>query len=245
MADNSPKFEPAAVNSATQPSVAVVIPVFNRPEPLIEAVLSVRNQGDIQPRIVLVDDASTDGRTPAVVAELSQSDLLIDAVHLQMNSGPGTARNRGVEACDEELIAFLDSDDLMAPGRLDNQHAYLLANRSHQAIVGRLKHYIDPDVVAPEAMLREGIASGDEALYVMTIMIRRSTFTALGGFDEDFRFAEDLDLMTRLRASFLVGEVDEVFTIRRILGDNLSYDTAAIKSSLFQLLRKRNGAGPL
>lgn len=231
-------------SSGSTPSVAVIVPVFNRPTPLAEAVQSIREQGRVQATVVIVDDASDDGQTPAVIDRLVRSDPRVTTIRLPLNRGPAAARNRGVEVCDDELITFLDSDDLMTPNRLDHQLEYLLKNRSQQALVGRLRHHIDPEVEIPEAMKQKEISSGDEALYPMTLMIWRDTFNALGGFDEDFRFGEDVDLITRLCDDFSMGKVDDVYTVRRILGDNLSYDAEAMRRSLFQLLRKKGLAKP-
>ncbi|HZQ39551.1 MAG TPA: glycosyltransferase family A protein, partial [Rhizomicrobium sp.] len=109
-----------------RPFFSVVIPVFNRAEPLRRAIESVRAQTFQDFEIVVVDDGSTDN--PRAVVE-SFAD---DRIHYwrQPNAGGGAARNRGIDEARGELVAFLDSDDVFLPHHLESMHALLAGTRN-------------------------------------------------------------------------------------------------------------------
>jgi glycosyltransferase involved in cell wall biosynthesis len=100
--------------------VSTVIPVYNRPEMLRQAVASVLTQTWRSLEIIIVDDGSTDD-TPTVAVELSvRHPKIIRVVH-QQNAGPGAARQAGFEASNGEFVQFLDSDCLLLPKKFELQ----------------------------------------------------------------------------------------------------------------------------
>lgn len=101
------------------PRVSVLIPTWNREEYLGEAIESVLAQTYRDFEIVVVDDGSTDG-TAELVKRYDQVRYV-----WQPHSGIPAARNRALEEARGELIAWLDSDDLYAPTKLEKQVAYL------------------------------------------------------------------------------------------------------------------------
>ena len=104
--------------------VSTIIPVYNRPEFLCDAVESVERQSYLRVEIVIVDDGSTDGTLAAAQLLKSNSAIPIKVIH-QSNFGPGVARQTGLEASRGEFIQFLDSDDLLLPGKFAAQVAEL------------------------------------------------------------------------------------------------------------------------
>lgn len=104
--------------------VSVVIPVFNRPALLAETVQSVYQQTYRCVEIIIVNDGSTD-HTGAVADDLRRDAVLPIRVLHQSNSGPGVARQKGLEQACGEYIQFLDSDDLLYPGKFAAQVAAL------------------------------------------------------------------------------------------------------------------------
>lgn len=105
----------------TEGLVSVIIPVRNRPSLLVEAVESVLNQTWRSFEILIVDDGSTD-ETPSVAAEMAACNPgVIEVRRLEISAGPGLARNAGLNACRGEFVQFLDSDDLLRPGKLESQ----------------------------------------------------------------------------------------------------------------------------
>ena len=99
-------------------TVSVLIPCYNREGSLPAAVESALVQTAPPEEVVVVDDGSTDGS--AAVAEGFGPPV---RVVRQANGGAAAARNRGLDECRGEWVAFLDSDDVWAPDKLERQLA--------------------------------------------------------------------------------------------------------------------------
>jgi glycosyltransferase involved in cell wall biosynthesis len=93
--------------SNSDPSVSVVIPLFNKEKEVLRSVNSVLSQTISDFEIVVVNDGSTDNGTDIVKAVKDARITVID----QENLGVSSARNRGITESRAELIAFLDADD--------------------------------------------------------------------------------------------------------------------------------------
>ncbi len=105
-------------------SVSVIIPVFNRPQKLAEAIKSVENQSFKNWEIIVVDDGSTDETLHVAHAIAGKCSGVVKVIH-QENGGPAAARNRGLQAAQGEFIQYLDSDDLLLPDKFRLQVAML------------------------------------------------------------------------------------------------------------------------
>lgn len=101
-------------------SISVITPVFNRENCIGNCISSVANQmapGGWTVEHVIVDDASTD-RTSVLISQAVREGKNIKAVTLEKNSGPNTARNRGISIASGSWVLFLDSDDVLADDAL-------------------------------------------------------------------------------------------------------------------------------
>ncbi len=104
---------------SSAPLVTVVIPAYNREKFLPETIESVRTQTFQDWELIIVDDGSTDD-TATIVSQLSKTDHRIRYIW-QQNSERAVARNRGIKESRGAYIAFLDSDDLWLPNKLEKQ----------------------------------------------------------------------------------------------------------------------------
>ena len=100
--------------------VSTVIPVFNRPRLLTEAVASVLAQTHRPIEIIIVDDGSTD-ETPRIGRELAAQHPEIIRYLRKDNGGCAQARNTGLALATGEFIQLLDSDDILLPGKFAAQ----------------------------------------------------------------------------------------------------------------------------
>lgn len=109
---------------STSPLVSVIIPTYNRAQLLVETLESVKGQTYQNWECIVVDDGSTDG-TEAVVQKFILSDNRFQYHHRPKSRLPGgnAARNYGLEISKGEFINWLDSDDLFAPSKLEEQVA--------------------------------------------------------------------------------------------------------------------------
>lgn len=91
--------------------ISVIIPVYNVEKYLDECLRCVTAQTYTELEIVLIDDGSDDG-SPRICDEWAERDGRVKVIH-QENRGVAAARNVGLSAATGELIAFIDSDDLV------------------------------------------------------------------------------------------------------------------------------------
>jgi teichuronic acid biosynthesis glycosyltransferase TuaG len=106
-------------------AISVVLPVYNSVKYISETLMSVLNQTLAPDEIIVVDDNSND-RTESEVRALMGIHKNIKLISLIDNSGgPATPRNIGVEAAKGDFVAFIDSDDVWHPQKLEMQHALI------------------------------------------------------------------------------------------------------------------------
>ena len=216
------------------PEVSAIIPVFNRPDLVVEAIQSVLAQQDVQFELIVVDDGSTDGTVDAIDGTLENAAAPVRVIQTE-NLGPAAARNLGVEAASAPLIAFLDSDDLWHPQKLARQLAYL---REHPGcVIAQCDELWIRDGRRVNPGLRHRKRAGDifvDSLRTCLIspsavIMKTAMFRDLGGFDETMRAAEDYDLWLRVLLDHAVGHIEENLVTRRAgHGDQLSATVPAI-----------------
>lgn len=108
--------------------VSIVMPAYKAERTVAEAIQSVQAQSYPHWQLLVVDDGSPDG-TADVVAELAKTDPRIELVR-QANAGPAMARQKALDHARGRYIAFLDSDDLWLPGKLERQLAFMAEYRA-------------------------------------------------------------------------------------------------------------------
>ena len=99
-------------------TVSVVIPTYNYGRYLATAIESALAQTFVPLEVIVVDDGSTDD-TPQILETFGNR---IQTIR-QLNQGAGAARNTGIAAARGEYVAFLDSDDIWKPRKLQMQIA--------------------------------------------------------------------------------------------------------------------------
>ncbi len=191
-------------------SVSTIIPTYNRKTDVVRAIDSVMAQTVPVDEIIVVDDGSTDGTAEAIRSRYGQSVRLF----VQQNAGAAAARNRGIREATGEWIAFLDSDDLWLPAKIERQLAAIAAfgpefglcftdcyfdgdpemHRSAFQNVG-LCEQREFGVFAAAA---NSILTGQEPFYTPTILANRLLLKQTGEFDEALSVREDTDVFFRL-----------------------------------------------
>jgi glycosyltransferase involved in cell wall biosynthesis len=191
--------------------ISFIIPVFNAGPLLHEALASIRNNQcpDTEFEIVVVDDASTDRETLAILHAIETDEAQVKVLRNRHNLGPARTRNRGVAASSGEWIAFLDADDIIPPGtmqrRLDILHQRPDTNwfAGNFALLGQQDEPASffPDIGIHAAQTfpwghvlprpTRFCIESSLCFQVGTTMSRRALWLASGGFDDDLRYGED------------------------------------------------------
>ena len=203
--------------------VSVIIPTYNRADLVCRAVESALSQTYNHKEIVVVDDGSTDGTQAA----LKPYGSLIRVV-TQANRGASVARNHGVERSAGEIIAFLDSDDVWLPSKLERQvsllrragksvpccicNALLKSTNSRELSsfsVAWLKPRHEEGIWTnvPEVLATRFV------LFNQTLAVRRSVLERIGGFEPSYAVLEDYELALRLSLEGPWGFLSEPLTI--------------------------------
>ena len=198
------------------PLVSVIIPTYNRGWIIKEAIDSVLAQDFKDFELIVVDDGSTDN-TPEILNSY-RGDIL---VFRQDNQGVSAARNRGIAEASGRFIAFLDSDDLWLPQKLFRQVEFFNKNPDAQ-ICQTEETWIRKGVrVNPKKRHKKPwgmIFEPSLALCLVSpsaVMIRRSLFKKVGGFDETLPACEDYDLWLRISCRYPVCLIDTPLIIKR------------------------------
>lgn len=118
--------------------ISVIIPVFNTGDRLEECLQSVASQTYPGFECILVDDGSTDG-SGAICDQFALQDNRFKVIH-QENRGVSAARNKGLEVASGEYVAFVDSDDLVAPRYLEAMLGKMKESGADLVICGMTVH---------------------------------------------------------------------------------------------------------
>ncbi|MCU1278730.1 MAG: glycosyl transferase family 2 [bacterium] len=184
----------------------VLIPTYNRGRFVVEAVESALAQTHTRREVLVVDDGSTDDTHLRLEPYLDRISYV-----RQANRGRSVARNRAIES-DAEYVAFLDSDDVWLPDKLERQVRELDAEPAIGLVHGHVEVIDDHGrVLAEQTTRHRGLwtaSNAQEATYARfalhcrcltsTVMVRRSVFADAGGYDSRFDHLEDLDLYLRI-----------------------------------------------
>ena len=109
------------------PLVSIITPTYNAVDYVSETIQSVLDQTYQNWELLITDDCSTD-QTWDLLQEYSLRDVRVKLFKLEENQGPGLARNNSIEKAGGAFIAFLDSDDLWVPHKLQEQIGFMLDN---------------------------------------------------------------------------------------------------------------------
>lgn len=113
-------------NSQEKPLVSIITPSYNAASFILHTLQSVRDQTYSHWEHIIVDDASSD-TTPNVLQQWAEEDPRVRIELLKENQGAAYCRNRATELAQGDYIAFLDSDDLWHPEKLQRQVAFMQA----------------------------------------------------------------------------------------------------------------------
>ena len=102
--------------------VSIVMPAYNSGKTISESVNSIIAQTYEDWELIVIDDGSAD-ETPEIISSFAKQDKRIRFLQNDKNSGVSYTRNRAVRMAEGEWIAFLDSDDLWRPEKLEKQMA--------------------------------------------------------------------------------------------------------------------------
>ena len=238
----------------TTPLISLIVPAYNRPDLLLEAVDSVRRQQFTDFELIIVDDGSTD-RTPAVLSALASAwDGPPLRVLRQPNSGQGAARNLGIAHARGDYCAFLDSDDLLFPWSLKviadairdggfppvvlgDEFRFFKQHDYSEVQDKALEYTVWPDLY--QFAMQRPIRGAGETV-VRTDLLKR-----VGGFFSGRVIGEDTDLLLRLGVEPNLVKIESPATYGyRMHGEMFSRNSAAYRGVSSLIRRCETGVFP-
>lgn len=175
--------------------------MYNSRESIVDCINSVLNQTrfDLIDRIIVVDDGSTDNSEELVKKEFKKEEKI--KIIIKENGGVSSARNVGIREADSEWIALLDSDDVWLPEKIEKQWDQILkndqilfigCNRNNENIHWGRKVSNDLYMLDLKHILLKNWP------HTSTAIINKKVFLKVGFFNEEMRYAEDIDLWNRI-----------------------------------------------
>lgn len=185
-------------------SVTVGLPVYNGAAGVRASVASVLHQtwrGEI--RVLIVDDGSTDD-TPKILAELAERYPNVTVIRHPVNRGRAAARNTILRHADSEYLAWIDSDDVWYPEKLEKQFDALRARRDDRGVLCTCPYTLiteDGSVLHKRPKVRgDQIRSCLESRlypFLWSLLGRTETFRDVGEFDERLLRRQDFEFFLR------------------------------------------------
>ena len=224
---------PIAVSAAERkPLVTVIIPVFNGERFIAEALQNIQSQGYPALEIIVVDDGSKD-KTAAIVQQF-ESDI---RYFRQDNSGPASARNRGLRDASGEFILFLDVDDLWPENNINLLVEHMLREKDTDIVRGYAQ-LAAKDERSGE-MKFTGNPKDSFADYIGAAIYRKSVFSRVGLFDPALLFGEDSDWFVRARESKVkIKQLEEITLFVRRHGANMTEGKNLVELNLLHVFKK-------
>jgi glycosyltransferase involved in cell wall biosynthesis len=226
------------------PAISVILPAFNRAPLLRSAIKSVFAQTLSDWELIVADDGST-GDAREYLASIR--DPRVTVLWLRHSGNPAKVRNAALRQARGGLLAFLDSDDLWAPTKLERQRDALTADSTRKWC------YVHTDCIDATGTRLDGVSQtfpGEGWIFERLLRDLRAQIAmpsiaadlelvrSIGGFDERLLFAEDLDLGLRLAMHSPVVAVSEPLCSIRIHADSYSSDRVGEYRARIELYRK-------
>src|SRR5215471_18778953 len=216
-----------------KPLISIIIPAYNAEEWIAESLQSAIAQTWQRKEIIVVDDGSTD-RTAEVARQFASKDV---AVFSTDNHGLSAAVNYGIQRCQGDYIQELDSDDLLAPDKIDKQLAALKEVDSKRVLLSspwahfyyRTRHtrFVPNSLWQHLSPVEWLLRKMSENLHMQnaTWLVSRELVEAAGPWDESLHYDQDGEYFARVvLASEGIRFVPETGIFYRAIGTNrLSY----------------------
>ena len=197
------------VSESTQ--LTVLMAVHNGSPYLRTAIDSILQQTYAGFKFLIIDDASTDGTVEIV---RSYQDDRVELVCIDQNVGQTAALNIGLRQATTPWIARMDADDYSAPTRFEEQMGALVADPSISCVGTHIWiFHDDPEVVEGElttpllhADIKRTLLRGSPMVHG-SIIVNRQAMLEIGGYDERYREAADMELYDRLVSKHITANI--------------------------------------
>lgn len=225
------------------PRVSVLMSAYNSEKYIAEAIESVLNQTFTDFEFIIINDGSTD-KTPEIISEHAKQDKRIKFIDLKKNSGLIAALNKGLDLCQGEYIARMDSDDISLPTRFAKQVKYMDEHPECGACSSWAEKF-GPNIIKdkiltymPTVKLMDFVIYGDRVLNPAS-MIRKSILDEYNiKYNPDYKYAEDYAFWVQVCKHAEIHNLQEVLLNYRWHDDNVSVTHKKAQLECAERIRK-------
>jgi glycosyltransferase involved in cell wall biosynthesis len=237
---------PQSKQTPVIPAVSVILPAFNRLEYLRQAVDSVFAQTFTDWELIIADDGS-DAATISYLAGL-ESRGNVKVLRLAHTGIPSAVRNAALQTARGEFVAFLDSDDIWLPRKLEIQVEALRGDCTRRWSYTAVRR-IGPDgsLMSGESArawvpyagaILEQLLTLEAAVATPTVLAERGLVEEAGAFDAGQQYFEEYDLWLRLIQRSEVAVITEPLACVRSHDEHYTHDRVAVYEARSRLLDK-------
>ncbi len=231
---------------SSPPAVTVILPTYDRLEYLQAAVASVLAQTFTDWELVIADDGSG-SQTQAYLSSLERT-AGARIVRLAHTGNPGAVRNQALRVARGQYVAFIDSDDLWMPAKLETQvNALRRSSTCRWSYTALIRIDAAGKALATERVRYRPIESGgiferlltlEIAVATPSVLAERGFIDELGGFDEGQLYFEDYDLWLRMSVRSDALGISEPLVCVRNHAEHYSANRVGVYESRFRLIEK-------
>jgi len=229
------------LNQLNMPLISVIIPVYNGEKTIQATIQSVQQQTYPNLEIIVINDGSTDC-TITVIEALADTHIRLFS---QSNSGQAMSRNYGATMANGEYLSFLDADDLWTPEKLIDQYQALQSVPQAMVAYSWTDHIDEqgnflrhgPQLSFTGNVLRQLIYS-DFIGSGSNILVQRSAFLNIGGFEASLPPAEDWDCWLRLAKHYPFAVVPKPQILYRVSSQSSSFNIWRMERSSLKVIER-------
>jgi len=227
-----------------KPLVSIIMPAYNVENFIAESIKSVINQTYTNWELLVVNDCSTDS-TRRIISDYSNSEKRIKLINRSINGGkPSVSKNSAIKYIQGKYIAFLDSDDLWLPSKLEEQMKFI-QNSSYSLVYtggylinefGEIKKEFSPKNTSgfnlKNLLLKYEINN-------QSVLITLDAFNStLGKFNENITIGEDYNLFMHIAAKYEIGVIKDCLIKYRIHNNSITQSVKRVSDGVFITLKE-------
>lgn len=204
--------------------ISILLPVFNMQDYISESIKSIINNTYKNFELVIVNDGSID-KTEEIIK--SFNDDRIKYIK-KSNSGLIETLNYGIDKCNYSIIMRMDGDDIILSNKIENQLNYF--RKSNSILTGTFGYLIDShgnkmapiDLPTKHNEILKSMLKMSPSFIHPSVMFYKDAVLKVGGYDSNFKHAEDFDLFLRLSKIGKISNLAERLIYLRKHSNNIS-----------------------
>ena len=213
--------------------ISVIVPVYNCERYLPQAIETILDQTYEPIEIIVINDGSTDRSE-----EIAKRFLPRIRYYSHPNKGPGATRNKGAKLANGQFLAFLDSDDLWLPNKLERQMGLFSDHPDLDMVFGYVKQFHSPELAAELKNKTTFASEIMKGFLVGTLLINRKSFFRTGLFETNWKVGEFIDWYLKAMERGLKSHMlPEIVMKRRIHADNMGIRERKHQTDYIRILK--------